>query len=75
MGIVGGTLFNGPVLHGFGDFIGYIQRQLAAGGNAMFPCKKNCFGQTLTHGGFIECICAKNFGNVQKFGHKEHPFI
>ena len=69
MGIVGRTFFDCPHLHGLCDLICHIQRQLRAGGNAMFPRSIGILRQALLHGGLVEHIAAKNFRNIQDFFH------
>ena len=73
VGIVGSTLLNGPVLHGICNLICSIQRQLAAGGDTVFPDRKDFFRKAFPHGGFVEYVRAEQLRDIQDFGHNDHP--
>ena len=64
VGIVGGTLFQRPVLHGFGNGVGSFQLQLCAGIDAGAPGVIDLGGEALAHGGLVEDITAENLGDV-----------
>lgn len=65
MGVMGGTLLNGPVLHGVGDLAsgGTIQRRSL--GQALLPFLVGGGGETLLHLLLTKHHFAKQSGNVR----------
>ena len=74
MGIVGSTLFDGPLLHSLRDLVGHIQRQGASGADALLPGVIDFRSQALLHGGLAKYIRAKNIRYIQVVTHRKASF-
>ena len=73
VGVVGGALFHGPLLHGLGDLIGGGDIQRRSICNALLPRLIGRRGQALLHGVLIEDHAAEQIGEFRGGTHAFHP--
>ena len=73
VGVVGGALFHGPLLHGLGDLIGGGDIQRRSVCNALLPRLIGRRGQALLHGVLIEDHAAEQIGEFRGGTHAFHP--
>ena len=69
VGKMGGTLFGGPVFHGFRDFVGNFQFQGRTGLDTVLPGGVDLGGKALDHGSLIKNIASKNFRDIDDLAH------
>ena len=69
VGVVGGTLFRGPILHGLRNGVGSGKLQLCPGIDAGTPGLINLGRKPLLHGSLVEYITAENLRNVDDCVH------
>ena len=59
VGVMGGALFQRPLLHGLGDGVGHVQRKVGALVDAALPGGVHVLGKPLLHGVRIEYVAAE----------------
>ena len=74
VGVVGGALFHGPILHGVGHDIGGGNADVAAVFHDVHDLGKDLLGQTLPHDGGAEHVGAKQLGDVDTHSLKPFPY-
>ena len=75
VGVVGGALFHGPLLHGLCDLIGGGDVQSGAVGDALLPRLVGRGRETILHGLLVEDHAAEQFGEFHGGTHAFHPPI
>ena len=74
--IVGGSLFNGPILHGTGDFVGNGAVEGGSLTDATLPGYIDLRAKTLLHLFLAEDHAAEDFRDVDGVGlHGDHSFL
>ena len=63
--IVGSPLLQGPNLHSFRNFVGYIQRQTGTGLDTGLPGFVDFHRKPLLHDRLVKYIAAKDFRDIQ----------
>ena len=64
MGVVGGALFHGPVLHGVGHRVGHVQIQVLALVDGFPQGLVHIFGQPFLHDVIVKHRAAKELGDI-----------
>ena len=70
VGVVSGSLLQRPLLHGLGNFIGYVQGQPLSLRHAVLPGLIGLQGQPLLHGCLVKNILAELLRQIENLFHR-----
>ena len=73
VGVVGGALLHGPLLHGLGDLVGGGDVQRGPIRDTGLPGAVGCGREALFHGLLVEDHAAEQFGELHSGTHAFHP--
>ena len=73
VGVMGGALLDGPLLHGLGDLIGGADVQGRAFSHALLPSTVGRGREPFLHGLFVKDQAAEQFGELRRCTHTFHP--